>query len=249
MAEEKGSGKPLPGWAGFRKALGERTLLGRDDPGQRFDTSAVYYPLIGLALGAAAVAVDRLSAPLGNRTLSSLAVVATLALLTRGRPLLGLAKTIAALFPRSAERTIPVLSQTPGTAVTFIAGLIVVAEVLLLDRLDSFRTVGLLFAPMLGHCAMVVTATGSREARADGKVTKLSSTLTFREFGIASTVTFALVFLTTNFLGALLVLVTGITTIGLRMLFHYLFGGFEPTNLAAAGELVQLANLGLLVLL
>ena len=115
----------------------------------------------------------------------------------------------------------------------------------ILARVDGGRVVALLFAPMLARCSMVVIATGSREAREDGKQGKFSRELTFREFGLASTVTFAIVFLTTHFLGLLLVLATGFLTIGLRLLVHWFRGGVDRASLHGLGEIVQLTVLAL----
>jgi len=229
---------PFPGWRGFLQALRERTLLGKDDPGRRVDTGAVYYPLIGLAFGAAALLVDKTLTPFG-RPAASAAIVATWALLSRGRSLLALARALAAAFQPTRPRTFAVLEARPGPLVWLLAAAIAIGEMRMLAALDHFRAIALLFTPMLGHCAMVVTATGSRQARADDRALKFSPTLTFREFGIASTATFAAVFLTTDFLGLLMVLVTGLLTIGLRLLLHYRFGGVTLTNLAALGETVQ----------
>ncbi len=173
-------------------------------------------------------------------------MIALWTVLTRGRPLLGLAKTLAAALTGRPQRSFALLEGPPGWGVALLAALLAAAEVLLLAGLDRFRWLGLLFAPTLGHCAMVATATGSRAARGDGKVVKFAPALTFREFGIASTATFAAVFLSTDFLGLLMVLVTGIATIALRMLLHYRFGGIHTASLAAAGELVQFGVLALL---
>jgi cobalamin synthase len=229
---------PFPGWQSFVQALRERTLMGGDDPERRVDTGAVYYPLIGLAFGAAALLVDEALRPLGSAAASA-AIIATWAVLSRGRSLLALARTLAAAVQPNRQHTFTVLEARPGPLVWLLAAAIAAGETRVLAALDHYRAIALLFAPMLGHCAMVVTATGSRQARADDRALKFSPTLTFREFGIASTATFAAVFLTTDFLGLLMVLVTGLLTIGLRLLLHYRFGGVTIASLAALGEIVQ----------
>jgi len=240
------SNASFPGWEAFVQALRERTLAGGDDPDRRVDTGAVYYPLIGAALGVAALVVDRAAAPCGP-ALAGAAIVATWALLSRGRSLLGPGRTLAAALQPDPVRTFAVLESPARAPVILVAAALAVAETMLLASLDHFRDIALLFAPMLGHCAMVVTAAGSRQARADDRAVKFSPALTFREFGIASTITFAAVFLTTNFLGLLMVLVTGLATIGLRLLLHYRFGGVQMATLAAVGEIVQWSVIALLV--
>jgi len=235
--EMPATSRPLPGPAGFLVAA--RQLTGWDDESP-VGTSAVYYPAVGLLLGALMLCFDRLL--LGRMTVvfASLAVLAVQVVLTRGRPLRGLARSLVrAVYPRAAASVV-VLGIS--SAVLFGLG------VWLLAAIDQGRSVALLFAPMLGRCSMVVIATGSREAREDGRQMKFSRELTFREFGIASTVVFAVVFLTTNFLGLLLVLGTGFLTIALRLLAHWSFGGVDRDSLHAAGEIVQLAVFGMIAL-
>lgn len=239
MSEEHSTNHtPFPGWDGFFQALRERTLVGGYESGRQVGTGAVYYPLIGLALGAAALLADRTGEPFG-RLAACAAVVATWALLSRGRSLLAPAQVLAAAVQPTRQRTLAVLEAPPGPAAWLLAAAIAAGETHFLASLDDFRGIALLFTPMLGHCAMVVTATGSRRARLDERVQKFSPTLTFREFGIASTATFAIVFLTTDFLGLLMVMLTGLLTIGLRLLLHYRFGGITTVSLAAVGEIVQ----------
>ncbi len=230
--------RPLPGPAGF--LLAARQLTGWDDASP-VGISAIYYPAVGLLLGALMVCFDRLllgRTPVG---IASLAVMALQVAATRGRPLRGLARSLVRLaYPDAAA---PAVVCGVASAAIFGVG------VWLLTAIDQGRSVAMLFAPMLGRCSMVVIATGSREAREDGRQVKFSRELTFREFGIASTVVFAIVFLTTDFLGLLLVLGTGFLTIGLRLLLHWLFGGVDRDSLHAAGEIVQLAVFAMIALL
>jgi hypothetical protein len=125
--------------------------------------------------------------------------------------------------------------------------LVAAVELALLGALDRFRVVGLAFAPVLGCCAMVVLAVGSRAARADGRRLKFAPGVGFREFGVASTATFALVFLSTEFLGLLLVLATAAFTIGARVSLHRWLGGVNDTAMLATGEAVQLLVIAVLV--
>ena len=202
--------------------------------------SAVYYPLIGLVLGIGMVAVDRAMMPWASVWASSIGVVGFHAAATRGRPLAGLAQMVCRFITVGLGRS--------AVALFLVQIAVFALAVWIIGRIDNGRVIALLFAPMLGRSAMVVMATGSREARDDGRQVKFSRELTFREFGIASTAAFAVVFLTTNFLGLLLVLVTGMATIALRLSLHWRLGGVDRSSLHASGEFVQLAVLGLMAL-
>lgn len=230
--------RPLPGLAGLRIAAAQ--LIGGDDTSP-VGLPAVYYPLVGLALGAAMVAIDRAAATVATPLVAGTAAIGFHTMATRGRPLAGLARTLLGMIDNRIARS------PAAAALTQVA--IFGVTVWVVGRIDGARIAALLFAPMLGRCAMVVMATGSRAARADGRLVKYAPDLTFREFGIASTAAFALVFLTTNFLGFLMVLVTGATTIALRLTLHWRLGGVDRSSLHGSGEFVQLAVLGLTALL
>jgi len=232
------SAPPLPGLSGLRIAW--RQLVAGDDTSP-IDTSAVYYPLVGLALGAAMAVVDHALIARTSPLIASTAVVGLHVLATRGRPVAGLART-ACRFVAA-----PLARSTAAVAIIEVA--LFAAAVWIVTQIVDGRLVALLFAPMLGRSAMVVMATGSRQARDDERLMRFSRELTFREFGIASTAAFALVFATTNFLGFLLVLVTGLATIALRVLLHWRLGGVDRDSLHATGEVVQLAVFGLMAVL
>ena len=91
---------------------------------------------------------------------------------------------------------------------------------------------------------------GGRLARSASRraAVKFAPGVAFREFALASTGTFAVVFLSTEFLGLLLVLFTAALVIGLRIFFHRWFGGVNRAALGAACELTQLGILLLLAL-
>lgn len=228
----------LPGWRGFRVAAAQ--MIGGDDVSP-VGVSAVYYPAIGLLLGAAMLAVDELVRRRLGVAAASIGVVVLHATATRGRSLGGLAATLCRL---TAPRRRPAPLVVGAAAIAIAAG-----ASWLLARVDGGRGAVLLFSPMLAGCAMVVLATGSRQARADGRQMKFSRDLTFREFGTASTLSFALVFLSTNFLGLLLVLVTGVATIAVRLLLHWRLGGVDRASLWGTGEVVQISLFALMATL
>ncbi len=233
--DEERKAPPLPGLGGLWTATVQ--LTGWDDESP-VGLSAVYYPLIGLSIGLAMAALDGALGGRVSTVWASFAVMALQVALTRARPLRGLARTVALSFGGKS-------AGASSFVVGVLAAVLFALSVWILASIDGGRAVALCFAPMLSRCSMVVIATGSREAREDGKQRKFSRELTFREFGIASTFTFAAVFLTTHFLGLLLVLATGFLTIGLRLLVHYARGGVDRDALHATGEVVQLAVLAL----
>lgn len=238
------TGPPLPGLRGVVDAY---RFLTRDC--SEVGAWAVYLPLVGVALGALWLVADRLAGAAGGRVGASVAVVLVAAAATAGRPLRALGRTLIALA-YSGPRRLAILERGNGSASEIVGPvLIALAEIGVLCLIERFRIVGLAFAPVLGCCSMVVMAVGSRAARADGRRLKFAPSVTFREFGLASTATFAVVFLSTEFLGLLLVLATAAFTIGARVFFHRWIDGVNDTALLATGEATQLMVLALLAVL
>jgi cobalamin synthase len=234
----------LPGWRAIGTAFQTLTILGSAQTARRVDASAVYYPVVGLVLGLIWVLTDRAVSEFGGRVAASAAVLLVATVATRARGLLALGRLAAALPGRRADRLARL--ESGGRGATGCALLLVVAELTVLCALDRFRLVGLAFAPLLGCCAMVVLAVGSRAARPDGRRLKFAPEVGFTEFGAASAATFALVSLTSEFLGLLLVLSTAVVTVGARVFFHRWLDGVNETAMFAAGEAVQLITLALL---
>jgi hypothetical protein len=206
---------------------------------------AVYLPLVGLVLGGLWRLTDYAVAPLAGRVAASAAVVLVHVATTRGRGLRALGAVLAAMSA-GRDRRVAVVAGAPRAPAYAAALVLAGAAFALLCALDRFRSVGLAFAPLLGCCSMGVLAVGSRAARTDGRRLKLAPAVQFREFGLATTATFALVFVTTEFLGLLLILTTAAFTIGARVFFHRWMECVNETALLASAEATQLLVLGLL---
>lgn len=247
-APEPRGGPPFPGLGALATAFRALTILGPTGAPFRVDASAVYFPLVGLVLGAVWLAVDRLIEPWAGPLAASIAVLVVATALTRGRGVLALARTLAAPVAGSGRR-LEAFESVGAAATGIAAALVLAAELAVLVRLTRFRLVGLAFAPVLGCCSIVVLAVGSRAARADGRQVKFAPDVTFREFGIATTATFALLFLTTEFLGLLLVLTTAVFTVAARVGWHRWIGGVNATALFATAEATQLLVLAVLAAL
>lgn len=251
---DRSSTRNLAGWwrwgiLSFLSALRSQTVVTGGPPKQGIGTNAVFYPLIGLLLGSVALLVDWGSSHFGGLFARSSAVlVATLAC-TAARPHRALGQLMQALLLRRDRGVAVRVLEGPDNGTSLAtATLIALIELACLCQLDRFRLVGLLFAPTLARCSMVVLAVGSRAARLDGRRRKFAPDLTFNEFALASVLTFSIIFLTSEFLGLLLVLGAALLTIGLRVLFHRWLDGVTPTILDAACEVSTLATLGLLLL-
>lgn len=234
----------LPGPRELLVALRAITVVPPRAPLRCLDTAAVYYPLVGLLLGGLWAATDWTVRHAGGHLLASAAVLLVAALATSARPVRGLGCLMAAAT-RTRDRA-GALKRLDGRAPWEYAVLIGALELWCLVELDRFRTVGLLFAPLLGCWSMVVLAVGVRAARADGRQLKFAPRIQFRHFAVASVGTFGVLFWVTDFLGILLAVPAAALAVGLRLWLHRWLGGISDAALAATWEITQLATLALL---
>jgi cobalamin synthase len=241
-----GAARAWPVVGDLAAAIRQLTFLEHGERAFPMGASAMFYPLVGLGIGGLWILVDRLAAFAGSPLLSAALVLTGTVLATRARPLLGAGRTLAASFSRSRARALRLMDGPVETAALAAAAVVLALELLCLIQLDRLRFVGLAAAPLLGRWSMVVMAVGSRAARADGRRYKFDPQVTFRELGVTSTVTFALLFAATGFLGVVLVLSVAAAVVGLRTWLHHRLHGITCASLGAACELAQLITLALL---
>jgi adenosylcobinamide-GDP ribazoletransferase len=219
------------------------TVLGR---------AGAFFPLVGLLLGAAVWGLDRGLRPLLPAALSSVVLVATLAVLSRGFHLDGLADSADGLLGSGErQRSLEIMQDSAiGTfgALALIAVLLI--KVRSLDLLQGgYRGAALLLGPMLSRWACVVMAYASRPARAEGLGAMFVKGTQFREFGLASVFALALVFSLMEILGLVVFVPLAGLIVGFTLYCNHRLGGVTGDTLGALGELVETAVLCLFVLL
>jgi cobalamin synthase len=233
----------------FLSALRSLTAVAGAPEKRVVDVNAVFYPLVGLLLGALALSADWGASLFAGSVARSLAVLLVGLVCTGARPHRAFGQLAkACLLTRNRDAAVRMLEGPEDGRSRALAAMVAIVELVCLCQLDRFRPIGLLFAPTLAHCSMVVLAVGSRAARLDGRRTKFAPKLTFNEFAVASALTFSIIFLSSEFLGLLLVLSAAFLTIGLRVLFHRWLDGVTTTVLDATCEVSTLATLGMLAL-
>ncbi len=194
-----------------------------------FGRATVFFPAVGLLLGAGLAAIEPLLAARLPGWITAVLMVA-----------LWEAATGGALLRRSPDG----VPRRFGTAV--LAAMILATKVAAL-AVARPGAAALLFAPMLGRWSMVVLAAGARDAQAPGR--KFNSTITFREFALASVCALAIVFAVTEAVGILVALWVAALTLGLRLQAHRRWGGISWPYLATSAEGVEALVLALFALL
>ena len=209
--------------------------------------SAVFFPLIGLLLGALVWGVDWLLRPVLPTTLLSILLVGLLAVVSRGFHLDGVVKSIDALFGGSSPAR-----RTParGPLGVFVLFFLLVCKVRALDLLlGGYRDIALFLGPMLGRWACVVMAYSSRPARTQGSGATFVHGVQFNEFALSSLIALGVLFTLIEIAGIALVLPLGGLIIGFTLFCNSRLGGVAGDQWGAMAELVETTALCLFVLL
>ena len=134
----------------------------------------------------------------------------------------------------------------PGRVAAFAAlGMIVVSKTAC-TAASAARPAAVLFAPLLARWALVVLATGLRDAAAPGR--KFNPAITFREFALASVFSFAALFAVGEAFGMLIVVAVAALTLTLRLSLHRLVGGVSWRVLLTCVEGIEMFVLGICAL-
>jgi adenosylcobinamide-GDP ribazoletransferase len=210
------------------------------------------FPVVGLLLGAAVWGLERGLRLLLPTTLSSVFLVAALAILSRGFHLDGLADSADGLLgSRERQRSLEIMKDSAiGTFGVLAVIAVLLLKVRSLDLLQGgYRGMALLLGPMLGRWACVVMAYTSRPARAEGLGATFVRGTQFREFGLASVFTLVVVFSLMEILGLVIFVPLAALILGFTLYCNRRLGGVTGDTLGALGELVETAAFCLFALL
>ena len=181
--------------------------------------SLAWLPLVGLGIGAAAAALDRLGQGLGPW----------------GGPLLA-AMGLALGAGRRAW------AEPPWR--TLAAALV---EVLALCALaPAARTAPLLLAPMLGGWVVTVLAYGGRPRADDGVASLIVGRARFREFGWASVVAMGVTLVLLDAVGLVVLLAVALAALAIRQRAYARGGGLGAAEISLAARGAEVLVLGLL---
>jgi adenosylcobinamide-GDP ribazoletransferase len=222
--------------------LGPTALASPDDQAAAFG----WFPLIGFALGLVLCVEDRLLSLLLGSPLRSLLIVMTLALVTGGLHLDGLADTCDALGARADRKhALAILRDsrigTFGTlALIFVIGLKTTA---LAEAHGPHRYAAIYAAPGLARWAMTGIGYGLEYLREQGAGTPLLKRGAARNLRVATLIA---VIAMAPLLGRCAVrasLTAVVITLALRWFYRRWLGGVTGDLIGAAGELVETAVL------
>ncbi len=207
-------------------AIRHLSVLPLGGPRAPLGESALFFPLVGLGLGAVLVGVDHALDGLAP-TPRNAAVIAVLVAATGARPL------------RELARGTGTLVSGHGAVRAAAVALVTVAKVAALAAVaPALRATALLLAPMLARWSIVVFAFGSR-ARPGGSRSPLLGAITFREFGLASVSALAIALIVADARALAAILVIAGFTIVVRLVAHRSLRGVDGDLAGAVGEVSE----------
>ncbi|HZA56903.1 MAG TPA: adenosylcobinamide-GDP ribazoletransferase [Candidatus Udaeobacter sp.] len=222
-----------------------RTERSADEEGR----AAIFFAVIGFLLGLILVLVNFLLAPFASPGLSSVLLVAILALLTRGLHLDGLGDTFDGLGAGGdRERILRVMDDSHTGAFGLIAiVLLLFFKIHALGSIDVDRWRALLAAPILGRWAMVLLGYRSKAAK-PGLGSTLIDHLSMKHFFFATSVTLLLVAAILHSTGLAMMAWVAIFTMAWKSYFHRRLGGVTGDTFGAVGEMSEASVLVALAL-
>lgn len=211
--------------------------------------SAIFFPVIGLILGAILVLVNFLLEPFASAGLSSAILVSLLAFMTRGLHLDGVGDTFDGLGAgNDRDRILSVMTDSHIGVFGLIAiVLILFLKIHALESMDVDRWRALLVATILGRWAMVLLAYRSKAAK-DGLGSRLIDHLQTKQFVLATLITLLLVTAIWRGNGIAMMAWVAIFTTASKSYFHRRLGGVTGDICGAVGELSETSVMVLLAL-
>jgi adenosylcobinamide-GDP ribazoletransferase len=211
--------------------------------------SAIFFPVVGFLLGSILALVNFLLEPFASAILVSVALVALLALLTRGLHLDGLGDTFDGLGAGGdRDRMLRIMDDSHTGAFGVIAIVLVLFfKIHAIESLEVERWRALLAAPVLGRWAMVLLGNRSHIAK-EGLGATLIDHLSAKHFFWATLITVLLVAAILRGIGIAMMAWVALFTMASNTYFHRRIGGVTGDTFGAVGELSETSVLFFLAL-
>jgi adenosylcobinamide-GDP ribazoletransferase len=211
--------------------------------------AAIFFPVIGLLLGSILALVNIALEQFASAALSSVALVATLALLTRGLHLDGVADTFDGLGAGGGrERVLHVMQDSHTGAFGLIAVvLLLFFKIHAIESIEGERWRALLAAPALGRWAMVLLGYRAQAAK-PGLGSTLIDQLKSKHFVGATLIAAVFTVAILRGIGMIVMLWIAVLTLAARKFFYRRLGGVTGDTFGAVGELSETSVFVLLAL-
>lgn len=211
--------------------------------------ATIFFPVVGLLLGLVLVIVNRTLESTASPGLSSVALVAILALLTRGLHLDGLGDTFDGLGAGGdREHILRVMDDSHTGAFGLIAiVLLLFFKIHAIESMDNERWRALVAAPVLGRWAMVLLGYRSQAAK-PGLGSTLIDHLQTKHVVLATIITLLLTAAILRSVGIAVMIWAALLSLASKKYFHRRLGGVSGDIFGAVGELSETSVLVILAL-
>lgn len=202
--------------------------------------AAIFFPIIGLILGAILVVIDFPLRLLASPGLCAAVLVAILAFLTGGLHLDGLSDTFDGLGAwGDRDRMLTIMDDSRVGAFGMIAVvLVLILKVEAIQSTDTDRWRALLSAPILSRWAMVALAYRSLPAK-PGLGASFIGHLQTKHLALATVVSLILLAAILHATVVALIVLTGLFAWAVKAYFHRRLGGITGDVFGAVGELSE----------
>jgi adenosylcobinamide-GDP ribazoletransferase len=221
-------------WQDLRDAFSTLTILGQPTEAGKLPigASAVFFPIVGIAIGAVVGAVDWVL-----RTFLSQEITSVL--------LDGFANTCDGLIGfRGREWAIATMrDRRLGSFGVAAIAFLLILKVRSFDLLSDYRFAGILLPPMIGRAAIVALAHRARAAAGDSEGEQFDRVISQRELAVACGFAAIVTIVVAGALGLLVAIVATLATIALRVYFDRRLGGVTGHTLDAAAETIETLTL------
>ncbi len=230
----------------FLTALRFLTILplgrGTEVEPERMASSMAYFPLVGLWLGGALFLLDYFIRYIVPGPVSSVIVIALLALVTGGLHLDGFADTLDGIFGGRGDRAriLEIMKDSRIGAIGVVGlVLLLLLKFVSLDGLYGYkRTFALVLMPMLARWSQVGMAYNARSARGEGSLAMPFLThLNAWHLVSASAVAIVAAVLLAGLNGLLALAPVIVLTVAARAYFNHKIGGITGDTIGAVSEL------------
>jgi adenosylcobinamide-GDP ribazoletransferase len=211
--------------------------------------AAVFFPLVGLVLGAILVLIDYALKIFFPAALLSVTLVALLAWLSRGFHLDGLADTFDGLGAGGGRERMLKIMDDPRTGVFGVLAvvLVILFKIRSIEILDDDRWRALLIAPLMGRWAMGLLAYRATAAK-EGLGSLFIAGVQGRHVFVATLIAFVLAAAFSGVAGICIMLWIGLFVTACKYFFHRRLGGVTGDTFGAVEELSETSALLLFAL-
>lgn len=239
---------------GFLAAVQFLTVipLRRDVTPKELGRSLVYFPVVGLGIGAILFGLDSLFALFLPVALGSALLIVALVLLTGANHLDGFIDTCDGMVAgRSPHERLAIMrdSRVGGFGVVGVFCLLLVKYVSLLFLPGAWRLAALLLMPTLGRWAMVYAITAFPSARTEGLGQAFKEQAKWWQLVIATLIAIALSVALMKLLGLALMAAIWLTIIIAAAYLRKKLGGLNGDTYGAINEVIEVFVLILVPLL